>query len=304
MFRRTSRTRLSDRTTPAIATDTADSPARPAGQPLRPRSGIAATIVFMPVLHVHRFGPATGPVVLALHGLTGHGKRWQALATEHLPGVRVIAPDLRGHGRSTPLPPWNFETIVADLAQLLAGETDEPVVLLGHSFGGACALHLARTHPELVRRLVLLDPAIALEPRLLHEIAMSSLASQDYESVAQARADKLETGWSDVEPRLLDAELDEHLKPTAGGRVGWRMSLPAVTSYWGQLAREFVLPSADLPTVLVQAMKVDPPFVTPEFRAALTEHLGARLTVHEWDCQHMVAQACAADTAALVREVL
>ncbi|WP_328405210.1 alpha/beta hydrolase [Nocardia sp. NBC_00403] len=255
-------------------------------------------------LHVHRFGPADGPVVLALHGVVGHGKRWEAIATEHLPDVRIIAPDLRGHGRSTGLPPWNFETIVADLAGVLAAETDEPVVVVAHSFGGACALHLADSHPELVRKLVLLDSAIALEPELLMDVALSSLASPDYVDVEHARRDKMATGWSEVDPRLLDAELAEHLMPTADGRVGWRISLPAVNSYWGQLARHYVLPPRDLPTVLVQAMKVVPPFVTPEFRAALIERLGDNLTLLEWDCDHMVAQIRPAETAALIRSAL
>ncbi|MFI9509486.1 alpha/beta fold hydrolase [Nocardia sp. NPDC052566] len=258
----------------------------------------------MSPLHVYRFGPADGPKVLALHGVTGHGKRWEAMADEYLPDLRIIAPDLRGHGYSTSLPPWNFETIVDDLVELLIAETDEPVLVVAHSFGGACALHLAQRHPELVRGLVLLDSAIALDPELLMDIAVSSLASPDYISVDQARQDKLATGWDDVEPRLLEAELAEHLMPTADGRVGWRISLPAINSYWGQLARHYVLPPADLPTVLVQAMKVNPPYVTPDFRAALTERLGTHLTVLEWDCDHMVAQARPAETAALVRSML
>ncbi|GAB2641362.1 alpha/beta fold hydrolase [Nocardia goodfellowii] len=255
-------------------------------------------------VNVYRFGPATGPVVLALHGLTGHGRRWAALAEEHLADVRIVAPDLRGHGRSTALPPWDFETIVADMVALLATETTEPVLVVGHSFGGATGLHLAHRHPELVRGLVLLDPAIAIEPGLLHDIAVRGLTHPDYADVDQARQDKLASAWHDVESQVLEAELAEHLVPTADGRVAWRLSLPAVTSYWGQLARDFVLPSADLPTVLVQAMKVQPPFVTPAFRAALAAHLGPRLTVHEFDCDHMVPQARPAETAELIRAAL
>jgi lipase len=245
-----------------------------------------------------------GPKVLALHGVTGHGKRWEDLATGHLPEVRFLAPDLRGHGRSTSLPPWNFEAIVEDLAELLDEEAGEPVVVVAHSFGGACALHLAHRYPHLVRQLVLLDSAIALEPERLMGIALSSLASPDYDDVEHARRDKIASGWAEVDPRLLDAELTEHLMPTADGRVGWRISLPAINSYWGQLARPYVLPPADLPTLSVQAMKVVPPFLTPEVRAALTEHLGDNLTLLEWDCDHMVAQARPAETAALIRSVL
>ncbi|WP_327141764.1 alpha/beta fold hydrolase [Nocardia sp. NBC_01327] len=255
-------------------------------------------------LHIHHFGPSTGPVVLALHGLTGHGQRWQALAEQQLPDVRIIAPDLRGHGRSTGVPPWDFETIVADLVAALAARTGEPVVVLGHSFGAAAAVHLARRHPELVRALVLLDPAIGLAPELMLRIADSTLAHPDYASLADARFDKLETAWADVETQVLEAELAEHLVPTADGRLAWRMTLPAIISYWGQLARDFVLPPPELPTILVQARKVQPPFVTPAFRAALTAKLGDRLTVHEFDCDHMVAQELPAETAALVRAVL
>ncbi|MFJ1457604.1 alpha/beta fold hydrolase [Nocardia sp. N2S4-5] len=249
-------------------------------------------------LHVHRYGPADGPLVLALHGLTGHGRRWEALATD-LPEVRLVAPDLRGHGRSPALPPWTFEAVVDDVIPLL---DDTPAVVVGHSFGGAAALHLAHQRPELVRRLVLLDPAIALDPALLLEIAESTLSAPDYPDVEAARLDKLETAWADVAPALLAAELAEHLAPTPTGRVAWRMNLPAVVSYWGQLAREPVLPPAGLPTVLVHALKS--PFVTPRLRAVLAERLGGDLTVHKFDCDHMVAQARPAETAAVVRAAL
>lgn len=258
----------------------------------------------MSTLRVHRFGRTNSQVVLALHGLTGHGTRWRALANEHLSDLRVIAPDLRGHGYSTSFPPWTFETVVADLVTVITEETDQPVVLLGHSFGGACALHLAHRWPQLVRKLVLLDPAIALAPPVLHDIATSCVTSPGYDSVEEARADKLATGWGEVEPRLLDAELAEHLVATGTGRLDWRFDLPAVTSYWGQLARPLVLPPADLPTVLVQAMRVAPPFVTAELRTALATQLGDQLTVHEWDCEHMIPQQRLADTAALLRTVL
>lgn len=261
------------------------------------------TMVRVSTLHLHRFGPADAPVVLALHGLTGHGARWAALARE-LPGVRILAPDLRGHGRSTNLPPWDFDTVVADLAALLRAETDTPVVVTGHSFGGATAVHLAARHPELVRALVLLDPAIAVDPAMLAEIAQRDLDHPDYADRAEARRDKLASAWHDVAAELLETELDEHLVPRRGGRVGWRLSRPAITSYWGQLARPFVLPPTGLPTVLVQAMLVQPPFVTPAFRAGLVQHLGPALTVHEFDCDHMVPLARPTETAELIRGVL
>ncbi len=255
-------------------------------------------------LNVHRYGRVGTPVVLALHGLTGHGKRWKSFATQHLAEARVLAPDLIGHGTSRWTPPWSFEAHVDSLEALLRAEASGPVVIVGHSFGGAIGLHLAHRHPDLVRALVLLDPAIALDPQELLDVATATVEYPDYTDPAEARSEKIHGAWADVAPALLDAEIADHLVATASGRVGWRMSIPAITATWGEMARDFVLPPAGLATVLVQAMRVQPPYVTPAFRAALQAHLGGSLTVHEFDCDHMVPLARPAETADLVRTLL
>ncbi|GAA4480062.1 alpha/beta hydrolase [Rhodococcus olei] len=255
-------------------------------------------------LKIHRFGPADGAPVLALHGLTGHGGRWRHLAEGYLPQVRMIAPDLRGHGHSTWSPPWGFADHVDSLVEALDAETSEPVVLVGHSFGGAIAVHLAARAPERVRALLLLDPAMGLEPGRMLEIADLTVRYPDYTDAAEARAEKVHCAWADVAAEVLDEEIAEHLIDVGGGRVGWRYAVPAVVASWGELARPVVLPPADLPTVLVQAMRVQPPYVTPQFRAALDAHLGDRLTVIEMDVDHMVANSRPAEVAALIEKLL
>lgn len=255
-------------------------------------------------LHTYLFGPSGAPEVLALHGLTGHGRRWEALGEDQLTGVRIIAPDLRGHGRSPWSPPWGLDTHVADLVRVLDEHAVGPVVVVAHSFGGAVALHLARTVPDRIRGLVLLDPAIGLDPEMSGRIAGLVAQYPDYTDAAEARSEKAHGAWADVPAAALDADLAEHLIDLPNGRVGWRMSIPAVVASWGEMARDAVLPPPGLPTVLVQAMRVQPPYVTPEFRAALIEHLGSDLTVVDLDCDHMVAHAAPDETAALVRTVL
>ncbi|TQF73672.1 alpha/beta fold hydrolase [Rhodococcus spelaei] len=255
-------------------------------------------------LEIHRYGPVDGPPVLALHGMTGHGQRWQHLADGYLPQVRMLAPDLRGHGRSTWAPPWSIDNQVDSLVELLEAEAREPVVLVGHSFGGTIALHLAARAPERVRALLLLDPAMALDPAKLLEIADLTVRYPDYTDAAEARSEKVHGAWADVPDEVLDAEIAEHLIQLEGGRVGWRYAVPAVVASWGELARPIVVPPADLPTVLVQAMRVQPPYVSAELRGALTERLGDRLTVVEMDVDHMVAQSRPAEVAALIEKLL
>src|SRR5215469_4619988 len=117
-------------------------------------------------LHVHQFGPPDGFPLLALHGVTGHGGRWRRLAGTRLPRFRVIAPDLRGHGYSVALPPWTLEQHAADLLAVLDGFELDAVPVLAHSFGSAVALHLARLAPGRISRLLLLDPAVGIDPAL------------------------------------------------------------------------------------------------------------------------------------------
>ena len=189
---------------------------------------------------MHRYGPAGPAQILAVHGLTGHGQRWQTLATQHLPGVSIVAPDLLGHGRSSWAAPWTLDANVAALADLLVREAARPVLVVGHSFGGAVALKLAAARPDLVASLVLLDPAVGLDGAWMANIADDMMASPYYLDRDEARNEKASGSWGDVDPVELDAELDEHLVELPDGRFGWRISIPAMMSYWSELAREFV----------------------------------------------------------------
>jgi lipase len=251
---------------------------------------------------VHRYGPPEPVRLLAIHGLTGHGQRWQRLATRHLAEISVAAPDLIGHGRSSWAAPWTIDANVVDLAALLEHQAEGPVVVVGHSFGGAVALHLAAAHPDRVAALVLLDPAIGLDGAWMREIADAMLASPDYLDAAEARAEKETGAWADVDPAVLDAELDEHLIALPAGRYGWRISLPAMVSYWSELAREIVLPPKGVGTTLVRAARTSPPYVADGLIAQLRRRLGPDFQLIDFDCKHMVAQAKPAEVAALIRE--
>jgi lipase len=255
-------------------------------------------------LHVHRFGPP-GPVrLMALHGLTGHGKRWGSLASQHLPEIAVAAPDLIGHGRSSWAAPWTIEANVAALAELLEPQPDDPVVVVAHSFGSAVAMHLGAGYPDRIAGLVLLDPAVGLDGGWMLEIADAMLASPDYSNAAEARAAKTNGSWAGVDPAVVDAELAEHLVDLPGGRCTWRLSLPAMMAYWSELARDIVLPPKGIPTTLVRAAWTSPSYVTDRLVDALDERLGADFQFLTFECDHMVAETKPAEVAALIRERL
>jgi lipase len=254
-------------------------------------------------LHVHRYGPP-GPVrILAIHGLTGHGQRWQHLSG-FLPEIGMAAPDLLGHGRSTWAAPWTIDANVSAMADLLDDEADAPVLIVGHSFGGGLAMHLAAARPDRVAALLLLDPAVGLDGMWTRYIAEAMLSSPDYPDVEEPRAEKATGSWADVEPALLEAEIDEHLIKLPSGRYGWRISLPAMMSYWSELARDIVLPPAGTRTTLVRALRTSPPYVSDQLIAGLQERLGSEFRLLDFDCNHMVPYARPTEVAALARELI
>lgn len=92
-----------------------------------------------------------------VHGYGGYAKQWQYQLKAFSDHYRVIAYDLRGHGRSdAPYSRYTMDEMQADLDTLLAKlEVKLPIILLGHSFGGAVVTEFAHRRPEAVSRLVL-----------------------------------------------------------------------------------------------------------------------------------------------------
>jgi pimeloyl-ACP methyl ester carboxylesterase len=98
------------------------------------------------------------PPLLALHGLASNARWWDLVADRLVPAHRVIAVDLPGHGRSDrPDGGYDFDTVSADLAALLAVVHPAPVVVIGHSWGATVALSFAVDHPDLALGVVCID---------------------------------------------------------------------------------------------------------------------------------------------------
>ena len=203
------------------------------------------------LLHVHRWGDPRAQPVVCLHGVMGHGGRFARLAQTYLPGRNVIAPDLRGHGRSGWEPPWDTATFVADVCDTLDAERIARADVIGFSFGGRLGIELAAAHPDRVHRLVLLDPAIALAPDValrFADDARTDLSFADVDAAVQARLATL----AHTPPELVAEDVAQALETGADGRLRYRVCRSAVVAAYGEMARVPSLPT-ECATLMVRA---------------------------------------------------
>lgn len=108
----------------------------------------------------------SGDPVLLIHGHTMDRRIWDPV----MPGLlaanlRVLRPDLRGHGRST-RPDFGYHVShhATDMAAVLEDAGIDSVTVVGYSIGGAVALEMALTMPDILRRLVLMSPVMPDRP--------------------------------------------------------------------------------------------------------------------------------------------
>ena len=102
-----------------------------------------------------------GPVVLLLHMVGGNHTVWNGLMPSLAKEFRVLAPDLRGHGR-TPAPSgseYTFPELEADILALLDKKGIDSAYVVGLSGGAQLALRFALDHPRRVRGLVMISGA-------------------------------------------------------------------------------------------------------------------------------------------------
>ena len=107
-------------------------------------------------------GEEGGPVIVLLHGLTAT-RRYVVMGSTALQrgGMRVLAYDARGHGRSSPAPnrEYGYEHLASDLAAVVGESGGAGVILAGASMGAHTAIRFALEHPELVGGLALITPS-------------------------------------------------------------------------------------------------------------------------------------------------
>jgi pimeloyl-ACP methyl ester carboxylesterase len=112
-------------------------------------------------LAVQHIGLPSAPLAVLIHGvMASHRTWWRVAPIVADAGWRVMAIDLRCHGRSPCDGPIRGRDLADDVAETLRAEVgpDAVDVVWGHSLGARTAMQLLDAHPSLARRLILEDP--------------------------------------------------------------------------------------------------------------------------------------------------
>jgi lipase len=222
-------------------------------------------------LALHEWGERGAPRVVCLHGVRNHGRHFAPLAAE-LGGYHVLAPDLLGHGSSPWEPPWD---IGAHLDAVVETVGAREAALVGHSFGGRLAFELAARAPELVPKLVLLDPAILLPGHVALAAAENARRDMSYVSFEELIDRRYDESQLHSAPRKLVVEdLAPHVETGDDGRVRYRYCQSAVVAAYGAMASQPpAFENVRVPTLLVLGEQSYLPYdhLLEAHRAALGE---------------------------------
>jgi pimeloyl-ACP methyl ester carboxylesterase len=180
-----------------------------------------------------------------LHGLGVSGQIWQGFGRLLEPSVRLIAPDLRGHGESDkPSAGYLPRDYVGDIAALLAHEPSRPLAVLGHSLGAVVAAQLAAERPELVSKLILVDPPFDADRPRLHVVQVERLRHEE-PSALERELMRREPGMGDLYAKALAtlyrAAADGAFQALLRSEPGF----PAIVALLGNIKSETMLVAAD-----------------------------------------------------------
>lgn len=214
----------------------------------------------------------TGPAIVFLHGYPLDRTIWRH-QMEHLDGVRRIAPDLRGMGRSdAPDLGYSMSTYAEDVAGLLDVLGEEAVVLCGLSMGGYVALEFLRRFPDRVRGLVLMDTkaeADTPEGRRGRDQQLAMVREEGAAALAAAMLPKLFAPGA--APTLVDQVRAMITRTPVAGIAG------ALTAMRDRADSQPLLPELGRIPVLVVTGEADA-LIPPAVAAAMADAIpGARL---------------------------
>jgi len=167
-------------------------------------------------LHYAQQGPRTGPALLLLHGYTDSWFSFSRVLPLLRPDLRVVVPDLRGHGDSSkpavvesrtghPASGYRMADLADDVLQMMHVLRIPSAVVVGHSMGSFVARRVAALAEPRVARLILLGAGPTARTPVIRELKAAVDALTDPVDPQFVREFQVSSSAADLPPAFLDA---------------------------------------------------------------------------------------------------
>jgi esterase len=206
------------------------------------------------LLHYQEYG--AGQPLVILHGLLGSLDNWHTFSRTFAVSFRVLAVDLRNHGRSPHSDLFTYDAMADDLRELLDQLQIPSAHVLGHSMGGKTAMQFALSNPSRVNKLIVVDIAPREYPRL-HDELLEALASVNL-SAAVSRQQVDDQLSKKIPEHVVRQFLMKNLTRDSTGAFAWKANLDSIRKSYMEIAREITstIPFPG-PTLFVKGDKVN-----------------------------------------------
>ena len=174
--------------------------------------------------HYLDWGNEGAPVMLLLHGLRGHCRSWDDVATRFCGDYRILALDQRGRGETDWAARGDYSTnaFVADIEEFCYTVGIEKFTLVGHSMGGRNSMAFAGRNPGMLEKLVIVDIGPDIQPegsaRITRELVE---VPQEFDSFDTQFEYMNQQNRFASEP-VLRRRLKYASTELPNGKIGWR----------------------------------------------------------------------------------
>lgn len=198
--------------------------------------------------------------IVALHGLASSAHWYERLSSRLSQRYRVVAPDQRGHGRTTQAPSgYDWQTLASDVVAFMQALQISDAAVLGHSWGGNVAINVAARFPRHVSKLVMIDGGFLdghLLPDASWELFSNRFAPRNVSGTRrdflERLSDQLADCWDEDLARIVqtmvyedeDGQIQDILRPSNHAQV--------LEAMWGE-PPSVTLPQIECPTLIVPA---------------------------------------------------
>jgi esterase len=207
-------------------------------------------------LYYRKYG--SGPEIIILHGLFGMSDNWVSFSRDLSQNYEVFIPDQRNHGRSPHSINFDYSVLSNDIYQFCGDQKIKDIILIGHSMGGKVAMLFALEHPELIKKLIVLDISpISKTPSVEIMQIIDSISTLNLKELSTREEIKIQLSQKIGKRKIVEFLL-KNIKRDENNSFIWKFNSKAIRKNLASIAGGIVTDKVfEKPTLFIGGEKSD-----------------------------------------------